>query len=69
MSSLQVLEIVAEIMEVDSVAQNLELNEYNWDSLSIISFIAEVHGRMGQLIDAKSVNEAKTVADLIAIVN
>lgn len=69
MSSEQVLKIVADIMEIDTVTQDVELTEGNWDSLAIISFIAEVHDQIGKLLEAKAVNEAKTVADLISIVN
>lgn len=69
MSSEQVLKIVADIMEIDAVTQDVELTEGNWDSLAIISFIAEVHDQLGKLLEAKAVNGAKTVADLISIVN
>lgn len=68
MSNQIVLGIISDIMEVDSVELDLELDEGNWDSLAVISFIAEVDSKLGQLLDAKSVNESKTVAELISLV-
>lgn len=69
MSNQSVLNIISEIMEVDSVGLDLELDEENWDSLAVISFIAEVDSKLGQLLDAKSVNESKTVAELVSLVS
>jgi len=68
MSDQIVLNIISDIMEVDSVDLNLELDEDNWDSLAVISFIAEVDSKLGQILDAKSVNESKTVAELVSLV-
>ena len=68
MSNESVLKIISEIIEVDSVDLDLELNEDNWDSLAVISFIAEVDSKLGQLLDAQSVSGAKTVAELVSLV-
>lgn len=68
MNNQIVSNIIAEIMEVDSVELSLELHEGNWDSLAVISFIAEVDSKLGKLLDAKSVLESKTVAELVSLV-
>lgn len=60
------LELVAEILEVDvaDVSMTDELDAVGWDSLSNISFIAEVDGAVGVTIDADELASAKTVSDL-----
>lgn len=60
------LEIVAEILEVDvaDVSMTDELEAVGWDSMSNISFIAEVDDAVGITIDADQLASAKTVAEL-----
>jgi acyl carrier protein len=63
------LELVAEILETDvsEVGLDQELDALGWDSLSNISFIAEVDDRIGVTINADDLAEAVTVADLRAL--
>ena len=65
------LKIVAEILEVDvdEVSLSDELDAIGWDSLSNISFIAEVDTVAGITIDADALAEAAKVSDLQALVN
>lgn len=69
MDEKTLLELVAEILEVDAgeVALAQELEELGWDSLANISFIAEVDEAVGVSIDADDLAGAKTVADLLAL--
>lgn len=70
METQQLLELVAGILEVDvnelSFEDSLEAKE--WDSLSNLSFIAEVDELLGVQIDADELAGAETVADLQKLV-
>lgn len=64
------IEIVAEILELESTEVNLEmaLDEDNWDSLAIVSFIAEADSEFDKILspkDVSSVNSVKELFDLI----
>lgn len=67
----QILEIVAEILEVEveDISLESELDDANWDSLAVVTFISEVDSSFNQVIAPSAVNEVKTVADLIALVD
>lgn len=66
----QILEIIAEILEieVDEISLENELDEDGWDSLAVVTFISEIDSNFNQVISPSAVNEVKTVADLIALV-
>ena len=70
MDEKALLELVAEILEVEvgEVALTDELEAVGWDSLANISFIAEVDEATGVTIEADDLANAKTVADLHALV-
>lgn len=66
----QLLEIVAEILEleIEEVTLETELDEANWDSLAIVSFIAEADSEFDKVLspkDVSSVNSVKGLLDLI----
>jgi len=63
------LQLVADILETDvaDVDLNGDLEALGWDSLSNISFIAEIDERVGVTIDPDALAEASTVADLRAL--
>ncbi|MDR6866320.1 acyl carrier protein [Microbacterium resistens] len=69
MDEKALLKTVAEILEVDEVSLDTDLEDLGWDSLSNLSFIAEVDDAAGLTIDADQLTEAKTVADLKALVD
>ncbi len=64
------ISLVEEILEVDpgTVTMADSLDDIEWDSLSNISFIAEIDARIGAPIDADQLSKANTVTDLYAIV-
>lgn len=70
METQALLEIVATILEVEvgSISLSDNLAEIDWDSLSNLSFIAEVDERLGVTIDADELARAETVADLERLV-
>lgn len=63
------LQLVAEILEVDAADVDLsgDLETLGWDSLSNISFIAEIDERVGVTVDPDALANAVTVADLRAL--
>ncbi|WP_394552740.1 acyl carrier protein [Agromyces sp. MMS24-JH15] len=71
MDESTLLRTVADILEIDidEVSLSDELEVIGWDSLSNISFIAEVDTAVGLTIDADALAEAVTVADLKALVD
>lgn len=66
----ELLNVVAEILEVEpgTVTLTDRLEDIDWDSLSNISFIAEVDTRLGATLDADQLASAATVEDLFLLV-
>jgi acyl carrier protein len=64
----KLLEIVAEVLEVDNVTLETELNEDNWDSLAIVTFISEADTSFDLILSPESVGEVKNVAELAALI-
>lgn len=64
------ISLVEEILEVapGSVSMTDTLDDIEWDSLSNISFIAEIDARLGASINADQLSKAATVTDIYAIV-
>ncbi|GAB3631134.1 hypothetical protein GCM10027421_04870 [Microbacterium shaanxiense] len=69
MNAEDLLKLVAGILEIDEVTLDGDLDDLGWDSLSNLSFIAEVDDATGVTIDADKLAEAKTVADLKVLVD
>jgi acyl carrier protein len=71
MEQNELMNIVAEILEVDvdSITLESDLASLGWDSLANISFIAEVDTAAEITVDGDALAEAKTVADLHALVS
>jgi acyl carrier protein len=62
---------VADILEADPAGLTgaEPINEVgNWDSLSVISFVAMVDSDLDQIVDAEKLKDAKTLNDLAALV-
>lgn len=63
---------LADILEVDAGQltgpENLE-DVGNWDSLSIITFVAMVDSDFQLMVNPEKLQKAKTVDDLLALVN
>ncbi|MEZ9909387.1 acyl carrier protein [Vibrio sp. 10N.261.51.A3] len=64
----QLLEIVAEILEIDDVSLDTELNEENWDSLAVVTFISEADNEFDTVVSPSQVNKATKVADLLELI-
>ena len=62
-------EILSEILELelDQISGELELNEDNWTSLSIISFIDEINQEYDIELDGEDLEEIQTVSHLEAL--
>lgn len=71
METKVLLNLVAEILEVDVKDLSLgdQLEALDWDSLSNISFIAEIDERVGVELDANQLAQAETIQDLQTLVN
>ncbi|MGN6208079.1 phosphopantetheine-binding protein [Asticcacaulis sp.] len=62
---------VAEILEADPAGltgDELISDVGNWDSLSVISFVAMVDSDMDQIVDGEQLKGAKTLNDLAVLV-
>lgn len=68
MEQEKLVALIAEILETESVSTDADLADLGWDSLSNLSFIAEVDEQFDVAIDAAELSEAATVADLVALV-
>ncbi|CAH6799842.1 Carrier domain-containing protein [Vibrio chagasii] len=64
----QLLEIVAEILEVDDVSLETPLNEDNWDSLAVVTFISEADNEFDKVVSPSEVNKVTKVADLLELI-
>lgn len=62
---------VAEILEADPAgltgAETID-SVGNWDSLSVISFVAMVDSDLGQIVDGEKLKNARTLNDLAELV-
>ena len=70
MNKQEFIAAVAEILEVDPAGLNgSEVLEDigNWDSLSVITFVAMVDTDMKKLVDPQDLKNAKTLNDLITL--
>ena len=62
---------VADILEADpaGLTGDEKIAEVgNWDSLSVITFVAMVDSDMDQIVDGEQLKDAKTLNDLAALV-
>lgn len=67
------LEIVADILEceLDDISFETELNGENgenWDSLAIVSFMAEADSEFGKTLSPNEVGAVKSVKDLLDLI-
>ena len=60
------LERVAEILDAeDEISLDMNLSELEeWDSLSIVSYVAMANANCGKKVDIKKVREAVTIQNL-----
>lgn len=71
MNKTQFIAAIADILEISpSGLKGPEVLEEigNWDSLSIISFVAMVDSDLNKTVDPENLKKAKTLDDLAALV-
>ncbi|WP_217540418.1 acyl carrier protein [Vibrio metschnikovii] len=64
----KLLEIISDILEIDDVTLGTELNEENWDSLAVVTFISEADNEFDKVVSPSEVNKATKVADLLELI-
>lgn len=64
----KLLEIVSEIIEVDDVSLDTELNEGNWDSLAVITFISEADNEFDRVVSPSQLAKVTKVSDLLELI-
>ncbi len=64
----KIIEILEDILEEDGIHSLTELDEDNWDSLNVISFIAAINTPFQVVLDAEKISEASTVGELMELV-
>lgn len=66
----QLLDIVAEILEleVNEISFETKLDDSNWDSLAVVSFIAEVDSEFGKILSPKDVSSAENIKSLLDLI-
>lgn len=62
---------LAEIIEIDAeqVTPELQLAEFAWDSLAVVSTIALIDDVFNIMVDGQALNKCDTVADIVALIN
>jgi len=68
MTEQEILKIVADTIEEESVSKSFVLNEDLWDSLAIIVFIAAINKEFGLILNPEEISSVKTVENLVDIV-
>jgi acyl carrier protein len=71
MNKTEFIKQIADILEIspDNLTGSEILEEIgNWDSLSIISFVAMVDDELKKIVDPEKLKEAQTINDLIELV-
>ncbi|MGS0827506.1 acyl carrier protein [Shewanella sp. 0m-8] len=64
----QILKIIADILEEDTITAETMLDEDNWDSLNVISFIAAINSAFGLILDAEKTGQADSVSTLLLMI-
>ncbi len=71
MTSKAFIERIEDLLEMDRGSlheDELLVNVEGWDSLVVLSFIAMVYETLGVVLKAPTIANAKTIADLVALV-
>lgn len=70
MNSAEILLVIAEVLEQEpeAVQSSASLADYDWDSLSILSFIALVQERFHLVLSPSELVMCETVDDLMRLV-
>ena len=68
----EIRSVLAEVMELEEeeVAQDLELDpDDNWDSIVVVSLIAELDERYDLMVDGTTLAECKSVQEFLQLIN
>lgn len=71
MSDIEKIEIIAEVMELEAEAIDIEdmLDSYDeWDSLAALSFVAVMDAKYNKTVDVNKLKEVITVQDLMNLI-
>lgn len=62
---------LAEILEIDIalVTPELNLQDYAWDSLAVVSTMALVDDIFSVMLDGQSLSKCSSVADIVALID
>jgi len=64
----EILNVIADTIEMDSVKGSFKLSDDVWDSLAVIIFIAAINKSYGKVLNPEQIFSAKTAQDLVDIV-
>ena len=61
---------IAEILEIEvnEVTPELNLSEYVWDSLAIVSTIALIDELFNKIVNGQALEKCKKVSDIMALI-
>jgi len=67
----KLIEIVADILEfeIDEVSLETVLDDGSWDSLAVVSFMAEADSEFGKTLSPTKVSSVASVKDLLDLIN
>ena len=68
----EIKEILAEVMELEKaeVVEELQLDpEDNWDSIVVVSLIAELDEKFDVMVDGTKLADCKSVKELLELIN
>ena len=70
MNKEELVELVEKILEAraGTLETNSKLNEVDWDSIAMLSFISEVDSRLGVELNLDKLVTAETVGDLWSLI-
>lgn len=61
---------LAEILEADveKITPELDLAQYAWDSLAVVSTIALIDERFDMIVDGQALGKCQTVGDILKLI-
>ena len=68
MNESQILDVIAETLEMDSIEITMALDERIWDSLAVVVFIGSVNNAFNKILDPSQLYNVKNVQQLVQLV-
>jgi len=68
MNENQILDVIAETLEMDSIEITMDLDERIWDSLAVVVFIGSVSNAFNKILDPSELYDVKNVQQLVQLV-